>query len=149
MTETAHESFVRRFAEIWAKPDPDRYAELWHEDGLLVHPTMSEPLDQSGIPDYVRRLQTAAPDIALEVDSWAGRGDTVLIEWTLHATVGDESADISGVDRFTLRGDRAVEGVAYFDTMPLWARIDGNIKQDEALEDRLHALAAAATGGAA
>ena len=140
MSERDAQVFVDRFAEIWRKPDPERYAELWHEDGRLRHPTMKEALSQDRIPDYVRGLQAVAPDISLSVDSWAARDDVVLIEWTLSATVGEESAQITGVDRFTLRGDRAVDGVAYFDTMPLWARLDSRLEQDESLEERLASM---------
>ncbi len=141
MSEQDAQAFVERFARLWSDPDPDGYAGLWHEDGVLRHPTMKEGLPQEGIPDYVRRLKTLAPDVSLAVDRWAASGETVLIEWTLTATVGEEQATIRGTDRFTLRGDRAVEGVAYFDTMPLWARIDPNLAQDEALEDRLASMA--------
>lgn len=132
--------FVDRFAEIWQRPDPERYAELWHDDGVLRHPTMTEPLAQDGIPDYVRRLQAMAPDISLSVESWAAREDVVLIEWTLTGTLGGETASITGADRFTLRGDRAVEGVAYFDTMALWSRIDPSLTPDQSFEERLAAV---------
>jgi AcrR family transcriptional regulator len=142
MSNQQAQAFVDRFQELWEDPDPDRYAELWHDDGLLRHPTMKDALPQDGIPDYVRRLKGFAPDISLAVEHWAASGETVMIEWTLTATVGDEGVEIQGVDRFTLRGDRATDGVAYFDTMPLWARVDPSLEQDESLEDRVQALMA-------
>lgn len=123
------EAFVERFAEIWADPDPERYQELWTEDGNLLHPGMREPLPAARIADYVRSLQKMAPDIRLGVDRWAARADDVLIEWTIRATVGDEEVSWSGVDRFTLSDDRAVEGIAYFDTLPLWAKIDPSMRR--------------------
>jgi ketosteroid isomerase-like protein len=137
MTDHDAEQFVDRFARLWANPDPDGYADLWHRDGLLRHPTMREPLAQERIPDYVRGLKALAPDISLAVDRWAARDDTVLIEWTLTASVDGDQATIHGTDRFTLRGDRATEGVAYFDTMPLWARIDPELERAESFEERL------------
>ena len=33
-----------------------------------------------------------------------------------------------GADRFTLRGDRAVEGVAYFDTLPIWQKVNPSLR---------------------
>jgi len=128
------EAFVRKFSEIWADPEPERYQELWTEDGVLLHPGMEEPLSQHKIADYVRQLQKVAPDIRLEVARWAARGDDVLVEWTIRATWQDEEVSWMGVDRFTLRGDRAVEGVAYFDTLPLWARIDPSMRRESSLE---------------
>lgn len=147
MSNSDAQAFVDRFSELWQNPDPERYAELWHEDGVLRHPTMKEALRQDGIPDYVRRLKGFAPDISLAVDRWASSGETVLIEWTLTATVAEERVEIQGVDRFTLRGDRATDGVAYFDTMPLWARVEPNLEQDESLEDRIQAMMAEASDG--
>jgi SnoaL-like protein len=121
---TDAERFVARFTELWAAPEPDEYATLWHEDGTLLHPGMEAPIAADEIPGYVRRLLDALPDITLEPTSWAARDDTVLIEWTIRATFGDEPVSWNGADRFTLRGDRAVQGVAYFDTLPIWQRVN-------------------------
>jgi hypothetical protein len=63
------------------------------------------------------------PDITLRPTAWAARGDTVLVEWTITATFRDEPVSWNGADRFTLRGDRAVEGIAYFDTLPIWQKV--------------------------
>jgi ketosteroid isomerase-like protein len=138
------QAFVERFAELWEDPDPDGYAALWHDGGVLRHPTMTEDLSQEQIPDYMRRLMAFAPDISLSVERWAADGDALLIEWTLHATYEGEVVEVPGVDRFTLRGDRATEGVAYFDTMPLWATIDPSLKQTQSFEERAQAVLAEA-----
>ena len=128
------EAFVARFAEIWSDPEPQRYQELWTEDGTLLHPGMEKPLPADKIADYVQSLQKVAPDIRLEVDRWAAKGPDVLIEWTIRATWQDDEVSWKGVDRFTLRGDRAIEGIAYFDTLPLWARLDPSMKRQSPLE---------------
>jgi uncharacterized protein (TIGR02246 family) len=133
------ESFVNRFMEIWANPEPERYPELWTEDGVLLHPGMEEPLPVDQIADYVRALQQLVPNMRLTVDRWAARGDDVLIEWTVNATLQGEETSWKGVDRFTLRGDRAVECVAYFDTLPLRAKLDPSMERDSPVE---HARAA-------
>jgi hypothetical protein len=127
----AVEEFVATFARVWSDPQPDQYAELWHEDGTLLHPGMEEPLPASQIPDYVRRLLSVAPDIRLAVDRWAAQDDFVLIEWTITTTFRDGVRSWSGVDRFTLRGNRAVEGIAYFDMMPIWAAVDPSLARDD------------------
>jgi hypothetical protein len=127
-------AFVERFAEIWSEPTAERYKDLWHSDGKLLHPTMREPLPQERIGDYVSRLQSVVPDVVLRVERWASSDDTVFIEWVLSGTFRGQRQEISGVDRFTLRGDRAVEGVAWFDTMPLWAQIDPEMDRGEIIE---------------
>jgi ketosteroid isomerase-like protein len=128
------EQFVSRFSEMWRAPKPDTFAALWHEDGELLHPGMESPISSAEIPDYVRRVKAAAPDVSLHVHRWAAAEDFVLIEWTITATVNEEAVEWSGVDRFTLRGDRAVYGVAYFDTLPLWARLDPSMERSGGLE---------------
>ena len=128
------ERFVERFREIWNDPEPRRYQELWTDDGLLLHPGMKEPLPAEGIADYVRSVLALAPDLRLRVDRWAQGDDFVLIEWTISASFRGEPVEWSGVDRFSLRGDRATYGVAYFDTLPLWAKVDPGMDRGSPLE---------------
>lgn len=75
-----------------------------------------------------------APDLRLQVDRWAAADDFVLIEWTITATFRDEPVEWSGVDRFSLRGDRATYGIAYFDTLPLRALVDPDLDRASPLE---------------
>jgi SnoaL-like protein len=131
--------FVEKFREIWGDPDPDRYRDLWTEEGLLLHPGMDEPLPWQGIADYVRSMLEIAPDLRLRVDRWAAADDFVLIEWTITATFRDEPIEWSGVDRFSLSGDRATYGIAYFDTLPLWARVDPEMDRGSPLEQAARA----------
>jgi SnoaL-like domain len=140
------ESFLERFTRVWSNPKPDDFADLWAEGGVLLHPTMARAIPKDEIPNYLRRLKAVAPDIRLAPKRWAASGDQVFIEWTITATRrGAEQAEWSGVDRFTLQGDRAIEGIAYFDTAPLWARIDPSMDRGNLLDA---ASEAAATAGA-
>jgi hypothetical protein len=136
MTNPDPQAFVERFTRVWSSPRPDDFAELWAEGGTLLHPTMGRAIPREEIPDYLRRLQSVAPDIHLEPTRWAASGDEVFIEWTMTATRhgDDDAARWSGVDRFTLRGDRAIEGIAYFDTAPLWARLDPSMDRGDLLD---------------
>jgi predicted pyridoxine 5'-phosphate oxidase superfamily flavin-nucleotide-binding protein len=113
--------FVARFAEAWRDPDPAVFRGFWHEDGWLLHPTMEHPIAAESVPQHVEGLMRALPDVSLRVLRWASRDDHLFIEWELTGTLGDERLVVPGVDRFTLRGGRAVEGVAYFDT-GAWSR---------------------------
>lgn len=135
------ERFVEKFSKVWASPEPDEFQALWAEEGTLLHPGMKTPIPHHEIPDYVRGIKRAAPDISLRVERWAASDDFVLIEWEITATVQGEPFAWSGVDRFTLQGDRAIEGIAYFDSMPLWERVDPSIRPDTTLEEAAGSLA--------
>ncbi|MGH7803029.1 MAG: hypothetical protein ACREQJ_01675 [Candidatus Binatia bacterium] len=63
--------------------------------------------------------------------------------WRLSATINGTPTTWEGVDRFTLKGDLAVEGIAYFDTLPVWALLDASMRRGHG--ELLDALAAAAS----
>jgi hypothetical protein len=132
MPEPDPQGFVDRFTRVWSDPKPEEFAELWADGGKLLHPTMDESIDKSEIPSYVARLKALAPDINLAPKRWAARGNELFIEWTITVTPPDANEKLSwnGVDRFTLEGDRAIEGVAYFDTSPIWARMDPRLARE-------------------
>ena len=123
MATTEATRFVERFSEVWRSPEPDAFAAFWHSDGKLFHPTMEEPIPSSEIPAYIGRVQEVLPDIRLRVRHWAAQGDVVFVEWTASATALSSPVSWDGVDRFTLHGERATEGVAYFDSAPLSAQL--------------------------
>jgi uncharacterized protein (TIGR02246 family) len=124
MTAPEPAAFIEEFQRMWRDPQPETFADLFTEHGTLFHPTMERPIGRAEVPEYVARLKAIAPDISLAVRSWAASGDAVLIEWVITATFDGERVEIEGADRFTLSGDRAAEGVAYFDTVALWAKVD-------------------------
>lgn len=142
MPDADPDRFIDKFQRMWAAPRPDSFADLFAADGTLLHPTMREPISRADVPAYVRQLTTLVPDLSLAVRHWSSAGDVVLIEWVLTGTFDGEPVEITGADRFTLRGDQAVEGVAYFDTNPLWARIDPALDRGHLL-DALQARSAA------
>lgn len=143
MAVTDVERFMENFERVWAAPQPEEFAALWHDDGVLLHPTMDRVIRKDEIPEYIRAIKGIVPDISLKVENWAARGDVVLVEWVISATFGDETITWRGADRFTLRGDRAVEGIAYFDTLPLWTVIDPSMKRGHLLDGYVEQAAAA------
>jgi ketosteroid isomerase-like protein len=126
--------FVERFALAWRDPQPETFAELFTEDGTLFHPTMEHEIPRAEVPNYVQRLKSLAPDVKLQVKDWAACGAVVLIEWVISATFAGAHVELKGADRFTLRADRAVEGVAYYDTSALWNMIDPETPHDHLLD---------------
>lgn len=124
-----HEGFMRRFRKAWGTRSPDDFAEVFHQTGTVYHPTMERPAAGSELWDYFDRLRTVAPDVHLSVDRWTARGSIVMIEWSMRARYGSEELAWNGMDRFTILGDRAVEGIAYFDTLALWAILDPTMRR--------------------
>jgi len=72
-----------------------------------------------GIVEWLRAGTETFPDLRLEVTRWATDGEAVLIEFEASATVGGRPLSWQGADRFSLEGDRCIEGRSYFDTAPL------------------------------
>jgi SnoaL-like domain len=136
MAEPDPEGFLEKFTCVWASPEPGAFADLWADGGVLLHPTMGASIPKHDIPDYVRRLKSLVPDITLTPRRWASRGTHLFIEWTISMTPPGEGRQVrwAGVDRFTLDGDRATEGIAYFDTSPIWARMGASPDEGELLD---------------
>ena len=112
--------FVELFRKLWAEPNPERFAELFHPDGAFRHPGgRTVARDQNA--EYWRRVLARMPDLKLRPTAWASSGDRVFIEWSASATLAGRRIEWAGVTRFVLRGDRAVEGAAYFDPAQLQA----------------------------
>ena len=112
--------FVKRFADWWSAPDPDRLGEILTEDVVLIQPLAPET---RGLPDGkqgFRDLLSFLPDITGQVHSWAVEGEHVFIHFTLSATYGGKPISWEAVDRFVVRPDGlASERVSWFDSGPL------------------------------
>lgn len=60
----------------------------------------------------------------LEVANWAANGDVVFIEYEMSGTLAGRSLSWTGIGRFKLRGDRAIDVIGRWDNLELLARID-------------------------
>lgn len=136
------ERFVERFTEIWADPEPDRFPELFHPEATLLHPGMEEPLPASEVIGYIAGVKSAAAGLHLIPNGWAARGELLYIDWTMHSEVGGEAVAWHGADKCVMRGDRATYIEAFFDTHPLWLRVDPSMSRDGTLEQAAQATAA-------
>jgi ketosteroid isomerase-like protein len=121
--------FVERWAAIWRAHDGERWPELLHEDGVLRNPLGQ--WTRSDLPAYMAALVSSIGDHRLEPLRWAATEDGVLIEWVMTGDAQGTPFEIYGVDRFSLRDGRVVEGVAYFDPRPLLAGDDGEAANKE------------------
>ncbi len=120
------EGFVSGFADFWANPSPERMAELLAEDVVLKQPLSAPMRGLAAVQAEFSKILEWLPDLRGEVDRWNESGDTVFIEFRLQATLAGRLYEWPVVDRFILRGDRAIERVTYFDSLPLVLRVLGS-----------------------
>lgn len=125
MSEAAggHEAaadFVRRFAEYWSAPTPERLDLVLAERVRLVAPmNPSTETLEDGKRAFAAALELI-PDLTAEVHRWGATEDGVMIEFTLSGTAGGKPIAWSAVDRFVLGDDGlATERVSYFDSAPI------------------------------
>jgi hypothetical protein len=117
MSATA--TFVNNFIAFWKDPSPERVSELLHPDIVLLEPLAAPMHGIAAAQDNFRKIFKWLPDLRAEVDRWRGADDVVFIEFRLKAHFGRKLIEWPTVDRFVLRGDKAVEGATYFDALPL------------------------------
>ena len=69
------------------------------------------------------RIWNWLPDLRASIDRWSGQDDVVFVEFRLHAHVGGDTIEWPNVDRFFLRGDKAVARMNYFDPLAVLPRV--------------------------
>ena len=87
-----------------------------HADTRNLIPPMTEPADRERVVEHFRGVLQRLPDLRIEIIRWAPTGDAVLLEWKAQATVAGRAVSWTGVDRFSIRGDRMYEATVYWDT---------------------------------
>ncbi len=117
------EGFVAGFSRFWSDPSADRLGELLSEQVVLRQPLSAPMHGLAAAQAEFRRIFEWLPDLQGEVDGWSGTGSAVFIEFRLRATLVGRPYEWPVVDRFTLRGSKAIERVSYFDSLPLVLRV--------------------------
>lgn len=115
--------FVDRFANAWARSDPDALVALLADDAVLIQPMMPATAGKAACRDQFSRLFTLIPDLRAKVHRWAARDDVLFIEFTLGGTFGGRELSWSAVDRISLRDGLVRERISYFDAAPLGLEI--------------------------
>lgn len=117
------EDFVARFSRFWADPRPEDLVMLLTDDVVLVQPLGTATSGIEEAQAAFAKLFDWLPDLRAEVDGWALRGSSLFIEFRLSATLGGRRVEWPVVDRFELRGNKAVKRVSYFDALPLVGKV--------------------------
>jgi hypothetical protein len=113
--------------EVWPSFDADRLDEAIDPEATIHHSGMPAPIHGVDEPDYVRGIKSLMPDIGLEVESWAANGDVVFIEYRMSATLAGRPLSWTGIGRFRLRGERAIDAIGRWDNLELLAQIDPTV----------------------
>jgi ketosteroid isomerase-like protein len=122
-------AFVEDWTAIWRDHDGERWPALLHEDGVLRNP-LGE-VRRGDLPGYMAGLVASIKEHEIRPLRWGQTEDGVLIEWVMSGVRAGVPFEIRGVDRFTLREGRALEGVAYFDPSPLLQAADTEMKEEQ------------------
>ena len=72
---------------------------LWHEDGILYHPVLSEPITGKWVPANNHRTKTVVPGFKWSLIRWVSADEYLFIEWENAADLGGERKTWRGVDR--------------------------------------------------
>lgn len=115
--EQAAADFVRRFADFWQAPAPERLSIVLADPVRLVAPMTPTTSSLVEGERTFAELLGLIPDLTGEVHRWGATADGVLIEFTLSGSAGEGPISWNAVDRFVLGGDGlASERISYFDS---------------------------------
>jgi len=115
--------FVRRFAEFWKAPTPDRLDIVLAPNARLCAPLTPNTYGLEAGKRAFADLFELIDDMQAEVHRWGATSDGVLIEFTVTGKASGAPVSWESVDRFVLGEDGlATERFTYFDSLPLvWA----------------------------
>lgn len=112
--------FIRRFAEFWQAPAPERLDTVLAPNARLSAPMISTTYGLEAGRQAFADLFELIPDMTTEVHSWGATADGVLIEFTVRGSAGGAPISWQGVDRFVLdENGLATQRFTYFDSLPL------------------------------
>lgn len=118
---------VSRFLDTWTTSWVKRYGErepIFHEGGGVRYPGSDGLFDPDSQPAMTDILRKIAPDLEMRLVNWAVRDDILFGEWTVAATINGRRFAGSGCNRFTLKGDKALEAISYIDRLALVEFLD-------------------------
>jgi hypothetical protein len=112
--------YVRRFAEFWQAPAPERLGTLIAPDARLSAPMVPTTHGLEAGKQVFADLFELISNMTAEVHRWGATADGVLIEFTVRGSVSGAPVSWESVDRFVLDANGlASERFTYFDSLPL------------------------------
>lgn len=126
---TDAERFMQHYLDVWPSFEDDRLLEVVYPEATIHHSGMEAPIRGEDEPDYVRGIKALIPDISLEVINWAATDDIVFIEYELTGSVAGRPLNWTGIGRFKLQGDRAIDAIGRWDNLDLLAQLDPSVSR--------------------
>ena len=114
---------------------------MFHEDGGVTHPGFKRPLEPDEEPSMTDLFHAATDDLKVKLLNWAERDNVLFGEWELTCTLAGRPFKIEGVNRFTLRGDKATGAKGYSDRLPVLRFFCPDLQELDLIE-KLKAIAA-------
>ncbi len=108
---------MRCFAAAWSRPSVDGFIAMLAPEVRLLQPVTPPVIGREAARREFARLLRWLPDLHGTIDEWAVAGETVLIAWRLHFTLGRRPFELRLVDRLVARDGLIVEREAYFDSL--------------------------------
>jgi SnoaL-like domain len=120
MNEDRAADFVKRFADFWRAPVPERLDSVLAHNARLSAPLVPTTAGLKAGKRAFAELFEAIEDMTAEVHRWGATSDGVMIEFTVRGVAGGSPISWQAVDRFVLdENGLATERFTYFDPLPL------------------------------
>jgi len=116
-----YEKIVAPYAENGKDPDPAKFQHFYTPDAQMINPGFQRPLRRDELADDYRSLKSQISNLNLHLQRWAAAPGLLFVEWTVSGEIEGKPFVLPNCDRFTLCGELATEGVAYFDNLALRA----------------------------
>lgn len=119
------DEWVAEFTRLWSRgaKERERFLDILSPEVTLIAPLAPAARGQSGARAAFKRIFSLLPDLNASVVRWSATGDALFIEMRFGATLGGQRIEWPSVDRFLFRDGVAIERVAFFDPLPLLARV--------------------------
>ena len=133
------ERFLRTYTQSWA-PNPDKANRIFHEGGGVEYAGLKEAIQPDVQISMTDLFHAAAPDTTVRLLDWAERDDVLFAEWELTCTLDGRPFKIRGVNRFHLKGDKALDASGFVDRLGLLEFFEPGVRSFD-LRDKLRSLA--------
>lgn len=112
------ERFLNAYTNSW-KPNPDKTNRIFHEGGGVTYAGLRDAIKPDVEMSMTDLFHIVAPDTEVRLLNWAERNDVLFTEWELTCTLDGRSLKIHGVNRFHLKGDRALDSIGIVDRLSI------------------------------
>jgi hypothetical protein len=116
--------FMREFEEGWSRPRGgqavlDHFLPFMTDETRMVQPMAPVAVGREEFARMFSGTFDLIPDLHAEVHGYTADGDVAHVDFDLIGTVGGRRVRLKCCDRITVRDDKVVERIAYFDPTPL------------------------------